>query len=505
MKIRTQELVEQTGVKFGTSGLRDLISKLTDKIVYVYTTAFLQFLEEEGYAFEKVALAGDLRISTDRILLPVAKAITDKGYKIIYCGKIPTSAVTFYAIQNKIPSLMVTGSHIPTDRNGLKFQKPDGEILKDDEVALTQQVIEINESLFGQDEMFVDTVKVSLPHVEKEAETLFKKRFTDFFPEKFLEGKRIGLYGHSAVGRDILYDLLTTFGADVTKLNFCKPGEFVPIDTDAFREEDLKLIKEWSVEKHYDSVVTTDGDSDRPMLSTENGDIIYGDTAVVVAAHFLGAEAVATPISSNTQVDKSGYFKKVSKTKIGSPQVIKAVMDLVDEGYKNVIGYELNGGFITLQDIEYKGKLLKALPTRDAITLILMMLFISFTSGKPLSQLFDDLPSRFSVNQKALEFPTEKSQEILARINTDDEKVNIERIEHEFEKISGRVKAIQRLDGVRITFENDQIIHLRPSSNAPEFRAYTEATTKERARQLNDICMKLYEEWRQKPVKKIFQ
>lgn len=31
---------------------------------------------------------------------------------------------------------MVTGSHIPFDRNGLKFYRPDGEITKEDELAI---------------------------------------------------------------------------------------------------------------------------------------------------------------------------------------------------------------------------------------------------------------------------------------------------------------------------------------------------------------------------------
>jgi phosphomannomutase len=30
-------------------------------------------------------------------------------------------------------------------------------------------------------------------------------------------------------------------------------------------------------------------------------------------------------------------------------------------------------------------------------------------------------------------------------------------------------------DGLRVTFANDTVIHLRPSGNAPEFRCYAEA------------------------------
>jgi phosphomannomutase len=42
---------------------------------------------------------------------------------------------------------------------------------------------------------------------------------------------------------------------------------------------------------------------------------------------------------------------------------------------------------------------------------------------------------------------------------------------------------------VRVTFANEEIIHLRPSGNAPEFRCYTEAATDARARELNQSVL----------------
>lgn len=39
-------------------------------------------------------------------------------------------------MQDKMPSIMITGSHIPFNRNGLKFYRPDGEIIKADEQTI---------------------------------------------------------------------------------------------------------------------------------------------------------------------------------------------------------------------------------------------------------------------------------------------------------------------------------------------------------------------------------
>ena len=55
---------------------------------------------------------------------------------------------------------------------------------------------------------------------------------------------------------------------------------------------------------------------------------------------------------------------------------------------------------------------------------------------------------------------------------------------------------IDTTDGLRITFERGEIAHLRPSGNAPELRAYTEADSPERAAEMNRICMQILAGWR---------
>ncbi|MCK5675911.1 MAG: phosphomannomutase, partial [Verrucomicrobia bacterium] len=90
--------MQQSGVKFGTSGARGLAVEMTDSVCYTYTKGFLQYLEESGElknvggATSSVAIAGDLRPSTERIMGAVAKAASDMGYAPINCGRIPSPA-----------------------------------------------------------------------------------------------------------------------------------------------------------------------------------------------------------------------------------------------------------------------------------------------------------------------------------------------------------------------------------------------------------------------------
>ncbi|MCK5514725.1 MAG: hypothetical protein KAJ00_09515, partial [Deltaproteobacteria bacterium] len=65
-------------------------------------------------------------------------------------GKLPSPAVAFFGFTNNIPSIMVTGSHIPDDRNGIKYNRATGEIMKDDESGIKSQHIEIPQTAIQQ-------------------------------------------------------------------------------------------------------------------------------------------------------------------------------------------------------------------------------------------------------------------------------------------------------------------------------------------------------------------
>src|SRR5690242_17717114 len=81
-----------TPLAFGTSGLRGLVSDITDLEAYINTRGFLEYLVEIGVARgESIPIAGDLRPSTDgadhSILRAVARAVEDSGFHVDNLGK----------------------------------------------------------------------------------------------------------------------------------------------------------------------------------------------------------------------------------------------------------------------------------------------------------------------------------------------------------------------------------------------------------------------------------
>ena len=471
-----RDLISQSGVAFGTSGARGLVAALTDRVAHGYCQGFLGYLREIGEFApgDEVALAGDLRPSTPRILRACAQAIRDAGGRPLFCGHVPTPALAHYAFGRAIPSLMVTGSHIPDDRNGIKFHRPGGEILKPDEAGMTRQALAQDPARFDAAGTLVDAAPLPAP---LDIEPGYLRRYVDFFGGQALAGLTLGLYQHSAVGRDLLARILRALGAEVLPLG--RSDRFVPVDTEALRPEDVALARGWAAEYRLDAIVSTDGDSDRPLLADQRGEWLRGDILGLLCARELGAECVVTPVSSNTALELSGAFARTIRTRIGSPHVIAAMEEAAHMTAGPVCGYEANGGFLLGSEIIRDGRRLSALPTRDAVLPLVAVLAAART--RTLAGLCADLPRRVTFSNRLKDVPTRVSQAMLDWLTAGGEA----RIEAQFGQLAGRLRQVDRTDGLRLTFDEGAIIHLRPSGNAPELRLYTEAGTEEAAQALN--------------------
>jgi phosphomannomutase len=213
-------------------------------------------------------------------------------------------------------------------------------------------------------------------------------------------------------------------------------------------------------------VFSTDGDGDRPLVSDENGNWLRGDILGLLSAEALNVEALAVPVSCNTAIEVCNKFEHVERTKIGSPYVIAEFQQLIKK-FDSVAGFEANGGFLLGSDVKLNNKLLKALPTRDAVLPAIMLLVAA--KSKCISELVKALPQRFTYSDRIQNFATTKSQSIIVLGKKDPQKLMSQL---GFDEIG--IKQIDETDGLRITLENETIIHLRPSGNAPELRCYVE-------------------------------
>ena len=321
-----------------------------------------------------------------------------------------------------------------------------------------------------------------------DAAQLYRRRYLDFFPANILAGMRLGFYEHSSVARDLLRDILEGLGAEVISLG--RTDQFVPIDTEAVAEVDIRRARDWAAEHRFDAILSTDGDADRPLLGDERGDWLRGDVVGILCAQYLGARAVATPVSSNTALEKCGAFERIARTRIGSPFVIAGMEQLAAEGATNIVGFEANGGFLLGSRLEKAGRALEPLPTRDAVLPILALLAMAREQGVPVSRLATGLPPRYTASDRLQNFPTEQSRALLASLAGSTAALT------EFLAPLGlAATGLDQTDGLRVTLANGEILHLRPSGNAPELRCYAEAESQERANELAKAGLERVGKW----------
>ncbi|EKO3774633.1 phosphomannomutase [Vibrio metschnikovii] len=460
--LNTSVVIAQSGIQFGTSGARGLVTQFTPQACAAFTHAFLASLQGH-FAFQQVSIAIDNRPSSPAMAQACIAAIESQGLEAVYYGVVPTPALAYVAMQQAIPCIMVTGSHIPFDRNGLKFYRPDGEITKADEQAILTAQVEFD-------------LPATLPAlvVNPQAAELYIERYTSLFESDFLAGKRIGIYEHSSAGRDLYQPLFTALGAEVISLE--RSDEFVPIDTEAVSEADKTKARAWSQQYQLDAIFSTDGDGDRPLVADENGEWLRGDILGVLCAQAMDMQALAVPVSCNTVIESIPQFSKVSRTRIGSPYVIAEFAELAKR-YDAISGFEANGGYLLGSDVKINGKKLKALPTRDAVLPFIMLLSAAQESG--IAALVEALPKRYTHSDRIQNFATEKSLAILEQGKEYPQQL-LKRLG--FEELE--VEAVDLTDGFRLTLSDHNIIHLRPSGNAPELRCYAEANTIEDAQMM---------------------
>jgi phosphomannomutase len=302
---------------------------------------------------------------------------------------------------------------------------------------------------------------------------LYVQRYVGFLERGSLEGLRVGVYQHSSVARDLIVRILTGLGAEAVPLG--RSDVFVPVDTEALRSEDIALLDRWAKENHFDAIVSTDGDADRPLVADEKGRFVRGDLVGAITARWLGVETIVTPVTSNSALEER--FDRVIRTRVGSPYVIGGMERAIAGGARSVVGFEANGGVLLGTDISRGGHALTVLSTRDALLPILGCLGSIKEMGKPLSEIASGFHFRVALSDRLQNVAQEKSLAFLSSLTS-------EAARGALFQMDDPIVRSEAIDGVKLFFHSGNAIHYRASGNAPELRCYVEASGESEAKTL---------------------
>lgn len=329
----------------GTAVSKDGSSyELQDEVVEKIIKAFYYWLKEKtGKSNLKVSIGYDSRISAKRIEEASIKALVSSGAEVIRChlSTTPSMFMTTKLISCDA-GIEITASHLPYDRNGLKFFTKEGG-LEGDDITKVLNYAKESKSIEGKG----STVEVDFMKIYSESLRNFIKEKTG--KEKPLEGFKIVVDAGGGAGGFYAYDVLSPLGADVSDSQFLEPDGYfknhIPNPED---KEAMKSIQKKVIEAKADLGIIFDTDVDRVGAVDDLGNEINRNKLIALISKILLDE-------------KKGYIVTDSITSDGLKKFIEAnggVHYRYKRGYKNVINkaIELNEkGLYTPLAIETSG------------------------------------------------------------------------------------------------------------------------------------------------------
>ncbi len=437
------------GRLFGTNGVRGVANEdLTVGKVTRLATAVGSHLGRE------IAVGRDGRTTSPMFRDAAISGLLSVGCNIHDAGMLSTPALQHAVKHNCLDGgVMITASHNPPEFNGVKVIASDGvEIPREQEAEIEELYFSGDPEPSPWDQMgTIRTLSAIEPYNEAVKSHVDAATIRE-------AGLKIAIDPGNGVAALTAPEIARDLGCNVYTVNVNVNGRFPGRDSEP-RPDNLDGLKRLVRASGADLGIAFDGDGDRSMFVDEKGEVQWGDRSVALLAKDFMAknpgERVVSAVNSSKVLDDvvAAAGGSVVRTKVGSV-VISRVM--VDQGI--MFGGEENGGIMYGPHIQ----------VRDGSMAMALMLEIIAKTGRPLSELFSELP-RYHQLKDRVPCPEELKERAL-------------------EALRGSVDApeVGTIDGVKLGYEDGSWILFRPSGTEPVFRIYAEAGSPERVAGLMD-------------------
>ena len=431
---------------FGTSGIRGDAQKLfTNQFCFDIGRTFAKFLGNHKQS-GSITVGMDPRESSPRILEAIEAGLLFAKREVVDQGATPVPALNWILkIAPYAGSIMVSGSHISANLNGLKFFAFKEEILKNHEKEINDIYNKIKDKAkFQKSKHIIDE--------ENRANEAYQEMLVNLADKPYPKWKLVIVDPGNGAQSDTMPQVLSRLGLSIKEINASIQGKFIARDTET--EGVLANLQKLVKKEKADMGIAYDYDGDRVIFIDEKGEFIPGDYTGALIAKFSDTPLTITPISTSQAVE---YIDKpIIRTKIGSPYVVEAM-----KKHKASFGFEASGGGISAE----------IMMSRDGGSTTIKLLNILKKQNITLSSLVATLP-RFYLYKVKVDCPQELNMVIIKEAK---------------KKFKG-IK-VEEIDGLKIWVDESTWILFRPSSNAPEFRVFAEAKDKKKAKELAEEGM----------------
>jgi phosphomannomutase/phosphoglucomutase len=392
----------------------------------------------------RLVLGRDGRLSSDGLAQAFIKGVLSTGCDLIDVGQVPTPMVYFACEHLETHTgAMITGSHNPTDYNGLKIVIG-GKTLLGEGVSSLYERIKDKQFKQGQGQLSQENIKQA--YIERIAGEI-----------KLSRPMRIVIDCGNGVAGNVAGDLFDALGCQVTEL-FCEvDGRFPHHHPDPGQPENLQDLIKTVIEQEAELGLAYDGDGDRLGVVDGDGNIIWPDRLLLLMAQYMLVDQPGATILFD--VKSTSMLEEVISRAGGNPimtpsghSVIKSLMAEHDA----MLAGEMTGHFFFrdrwygFDDALYSAARLLELLAADPLE-------------RTPTEVFAALPSRVSTPEIIVEMAEGESHRFIEQL-----KANVE-------FVGGKLSTV---DGIRVDYPQGWGL-VRASNTVPGLTLRFEATSKE--------------------------
>ena len=437
---------------FGTSGIRGKIgSEVTCELALNVGKSLAYYLGNEG----TVVLGYDTRTTNKMLDQAICAGLLESGVDVIKIGMVPTPLVG-YATEKlgADAGVMLTASHNPSQYNGIKLWN------KNAMAYTSAQEAEIEEIYANKNYISVSWDNVGTLSVNEEIKGQYIDDLVSMVNIK--PGLKVVIDCASGAGSEISPLVFRKAGCEVTTLN-SQPDGFFPGRNPEPNADNLQTLMKTVVAIGADLGIAHDGDADRMITVDEKGNISPFDSLLALIAKEFDGDIVTT-VDAGLCMDES-VNGEVLRTPVGDVNVAEVIIEKDASFGGEPSGTWLHPDFCMCPDGILSGLRMAEIVSRD---------------GK-LSDLLAQIPQYPNIREKI----------------TCSKEAKVKVMENMEELLTGAfddIRDINSIDGVRLTFEDDSWVLVRPSGTEDYVRITLESRDQKRAESIKETCVKIINE-----------
>lgn len=464
-------------IKFGTDGWRGVIAdNFTFKNVSIVAQAVSDWVKKDTKSIsgrKAVAVGFDARFLSKEFAEIVSSILAKNNIKVYLSDRmIPTPALSYGVVDLKgVCGIMITASHNPAKFNGVKIKTYQGGGASKD---ITDKV----EAYLGKSPVkqmdLMDAIKQKKIVIFnfKTAYLRFMKKYVDLKKIKKARYKVIQDVMHGS-GCETLREVLEGGKVDVTLMRSDVNPSFDGVKPEPIEEYLPGLISRMKKEK-FDLGLVLDGDADRIAAVAPGGEFISPQKILGLLVLHL--------------VKNKGRKGGVVKTTCGTTMIDKIAQKLNLKLYETPVGFKYISDLMVTEDIVAGGEeaggmgVQDYIPERDGTLAGLLLLEMMVYEKKNIKRLLQDMEREFG------RYYYERSD-----LDLRGRKYDVRKFKALKNLLGKRIVEIKDYDGIKLICEDESWLMLRPSGTEPLVRAYSEAKSLKKAKDLIRIGEKLLE------------